>query len=49
MIYVLKKNDKAEDSEKIVRLLKSMSPTGKRDVGLKELVERWMKERERNS
>ena len=49
MIYVLKKNDKAEDSEKIVRLLKSMSPNGKRDVGLKELVERWMKERERKA
>jgi len=49
MIYVLKKNDKAEDSEKIVKLLKSMSPNGKRDVGLKELVERWMKERERKA
>ena len=49
MIYVLKKNDKAEDSEKIVKLLKSMNPNGKRDVGLKELVERWMKERERKA
>jgi len=49
LIYVLKKNNQTEDSEKIVKLLKSMNPNGKRDVGLKELVDRWMKERERKA
>ena len=49
MIYILKKNQKTEESEKIVKLLNHMSPKGKRDAGFKELVDRWMKERERKA
>ena len=49
MIYVLRKHGKTEESEKIIKLLKSMNPNEKRDVGLKELVDRWMKERERKA
>lgn len=49
MIYILKKNKKTEESEKIVKLLNHMSPKGKRDAGFKELVDRWMKERERKA
>ena len=38
MIYVLRKHGKTEESEKIIKLLKSMNPNEKRDVGLREVL-----------